>query len=146
MVASLWLVGGFRTAFLSLEPIHGCPECDGPSYQVGAVCTLKKRFREPVPAEGLLARRFRVHLTSSTRGWPQKWTPAHASKAAWANQLPVSLSAKRTAAFRSTTRRHIRGDFEQGSASWQGQFQGQNGDKRVPRKSKRVVYLGFSPR
>ena len=56
---------------------------------------------------GLIDRRLptaRSHVGSerfapSTRDRPAKWTPAHASKAASANQLLTWLSAKRTAAF-----------------------------------------------
>jgi hypothetical protein len=45
------------------------------------------------------SRALRVGLASAMREWPEKWMPAHASKAACANQLPAWLSVKRTAAF-----------------------------------------------
>jgi hypothetical protein len=63
-----------------------------------------KRFGEPVPAEDPIVRETRVRPVSSMREWSEKWTLAHARKAAWANQLPASLSAKRTAAFGSAFR------------------------------------------
>jgi hypothetical protein len=66
---------------------------------VTVVTSILQRFREPVPAEDPIVRQTRVRAVSSTREWPKKWTLAHARKAAWANQLPASLSAKRTAAF-----------------------------------------------
>ena len=46
------------------------------------------------------ADRVSVRLVSSTRARPETWTPAHASKAACANQLSASLSARRTAGIR----------------------------------------------
>ena len=60
----------------------------------------RQRFFRPVPAEGpLRAPDSACASCLQTREWPEKWTPAHASKAACANQLPASLSTKRTAAF-----------------------------------------------
>jgi len=65
-----------------------------------------QRFLRPVPVEARWRAGFRVCVVSSAREWPEKLTPAHASKAACANQLPASLSTKRTAAFRSARRTH----------------------------------------
>lgn len=62
------------------------------------------------------------------------------------NHLPASLLAKQTVTFVGRLASTLAGIFDRVSASWRGQFQGQNRDKRVPRKSTRVVYLGFSPR
>jgi hypothetical protein len=60
-----------------------------------------QRFEEPVPAEGLIVSEIRrASGVFNTRG-AKEWTPAHASKAACADQLPASLSTKRTAAFGS---------------------------------------------
>ena len=84
------------------------------------------RFEEPVPADAPFRARVPVRLASSTREWPQKWTPAHLSKAASANHLLGSLSAKRTAAFGSVIRRSALRRFSVGPENWQGQFQGQS--------------------
>ena len=128
------------------EP-SGCHSCARPNPVTKASHRLgRRRFVRPVLAIGPLERQICARSASLCMGRLDMWTPAHASKAARANQLPVSLSAKRTVAWRQTARHHVRRYFQQGSASWQGQFQGQNGDKPVPRKSERVVYLGFSPR
>ena len=76
----------------------------------------------------------------------QRKTPAHANKVAHANQLPGYLLTKRAAAFGSplcAPAPTFRAEFLE---SWQGQFQGQSWGQRVPCNSKRVVYVGFSPR
>ena len=70
--------------------------------------------------------RSRGRHVSTARDWPEKWTPAHASKAACANQLPAWLSAKRTAAFGSTRRTLGSSPFGGDLDGWQGQFQGQS--------------------
>jgi hypothetical protein len=62
----------------------------------------------------------------STREWVEKWTPTHASKAACVNQLPTSLSSKRTVAFGSARRARGAAPFGASLQSWQGQFQGQS--------------------
>jgi hypothetical protein len=95
-----------------------------------------QRFKEPVPPQGPFEPRFRVHLASLTREWPEKWTPAHASKAVCANQLPVSLSAKRTVAFGSALRTRGPSPFRADSESWQGQFRGQLEAEQRSRNSK----------
>jgi hypothetical protein len=69
--------------------------------------------------------RFRVRPVSSPREWPEKWTLAHARKAACANQLPASLSAKKTAAFGLSFRALGASPFGANLWGWQGQFQGQ---------------------
>ena len=85
-----------------------------------------QRFKEPLSAEDQSCARSRERPVSSTFEWPEKWTPAHATKAACANQLPAWLSAKKTATFGSTRgtlgRRPFRGDLD----GCQGQFQGQS--------------------
>jgi hypothetical protein len=60
-----------------------------------------RRFKEPVPAQGLIVSQIRRASGVSKARVAKERTPAHASKAACANQLPVSLSPKRTAAFAS---------------------------------------------
>ena len=95
-------------------------------------CSLEaQRFDRPMPAEGPFARRFRGRFASCIRATgPEKWTPAHTSKAACANELPAWLSAKRTAAFGSSA--HGRVERRRSAPileSWQGQFQGQSGDR-----------------
>jgi len=50
---------------------------------------------------------------------------AHAGKFARIKDLRSWLPSRRTAAFRWSTRRCSRRDFEPGSGTWQGQFQGQ---------------------
>ena len=84
------------------------------------------RFKEPVPAEDPIVRQTRVRRVSSTREEPEKWTPAHASKAACANQLPASLSAKRTAAFGTAHQALGTLPFDANHQGWQGQFWGQS--------------------
>jgi hypothetical protein len=54
-----------------------------------------------VPAEGLIVSEIRRASGAFTARVAKQWTPAHASKAACANQLPSSLSPERTAAFGS---------------------------------------------
>ena len=85
-----------------------------------------------------------ARFVSSPHDRPELWTPAHASKAARANQLPVCLSATKTATFGSALRCSVRGRFGLGSEAWQGQFQGQFEPKGCSRNPNPVVYLGFS--
>jgi hypothetical protein len=70
----------------------------------------------------------------------------HMRESGVGHQLPASLSAKRTAAFRrragSASGALFRADFCAGRDN----FRDNNGDKWVPRKSRRRIYLGFSPR
>jgi hypothetical protein len=57
-----------------------------------------QRFRRPSPTGGPLACQICRRFASSTTA-TRMWTPAHASKAPRAKQLPASLLPKRTAAF-----------------------------------------------
>ena len=105
-----------------------------------------QRFNRPAPTGDPPGASDLRALLSAPHDRPEIRRRAHASKAAHANQLPASLSAKRTAAFWSALRPPDRRcsvvDFE----SCQGQFQGQFGLQQRSRNSKPVVYLGFSPR
>ena len=105
-----------------------------------------QRFRRPVPAEGQFARSIRVRLRSSTRDRPEKWTPAHASKAARASHLPGWLPAKKTAAFGSGLRYFCGLRSSAGSERWRGRSEGQKWGQCVPCKSMPVVYLAFFAR
>jgi signal transduction histidine kinase len=60
-------------------------ECHVPrsSGRCASPATVLRRFGEPVPAEDPIVRQTRVRPVSSTREWPEKWTLAHARKAAW---------------------------------------------------------------
>jgi len=110
------------------------------------VARVVERFCRPVAGGGPFVHRICSRPGSSTRQWPEKWTPAHASKAMKANQLPEWLSAKRTAAFWSShwtsDRRACAADFR-GLA---GTISGTIGLQERSRNSKPVVYLGFSSR
>jgi len=46
----------------------------------------------------------------------------------------------------AAARQHVRRYFNSVLRAGRDNFRDKNGDKPVPRKSKRVVYLGFSPR
>ena len=57
-----------------------------------------QRFRRPSPLGGPFGRQICARFVSSTHDGPDMWTPAHASKAVRAKQLPAWLSEKKTAA------------------------------------------------
>lgn len=69
-----------------------------------------------------LERKIVVRFTSPMHDRPDMWTPAHASKARQANELPALLSARKTAAFPSGVRVGVRRCSTPTSESWQGQF------------------------
>ena len=48
-----------------------------------------QRFRRPAPVGDALVPQICARFASSTRDWLEKWTPAHPSKEACANQLPA---------------------------------------------------------
>jgi hypothetical protein len=75
---------------------------------------------------------------------PDTWTPAHASKAPRANQLPAWLSAKRTAAFKSAPLARARRRSSRVLKAGGDNFRDNRGDNREACKSRSVI-LGFLP-
>jgi hypothetical protein len=84
------------------------------------------RFKEPVPAGCPLVRLIQRASGVFNARVAREVTPAHASKAGCANQLPASLSPKRTAAFESALGARGASRFGANLQRWQGQFQGQS--------------------
>ena len=94
----------------------------------------RQRFFRPVLVGGSLARRVQCVPRVFGAAWPETWTPAHASRAACASQLPASLSTKRTAALHISARRAEGGGGGRGGEGERGEGErgggGEGGERR----------------
>jgi hypothetical protein len=106
----------------------------------------KLRFDRPVPADGpFISSDLRTLRVLDAR--PTRYVDASTSEQSGARQsLAGIVVGEKNRCLLAAARRHVRRSFNSVLRAGRDNLRDKNGDKPVPRKSKRVVYLGFSPR